>query len=97
MRGSRPGFATVTLLFSAFLGGCSDHPTKPTDALTFTFDFHRGPQEFTAGFADYPPAREEIFSRWPCLAAVRSRFGIRGPDPGLLHPGIGHPYAPVTR
>ena len=61
MRGSRPGFATVTLLFAAFLGGCSGHPTAPTDALTFTFDFHRGPQGFTAGFADYPPARAEIF------------------------------------
>ena len=61
MRGWRPGFATVTLLLAVVLGGCSGQPTEPTGALTFTLDFHRGPQGFTAGFADYPPAHEEIF------------------------------------
>ena len=60
MRCPRPGFATVTLSLAVWLGGCSGHPTEPTDALTFTFDFHRGPQGFTAGFADYPPARAQI-------------------------------------
>ena len=61
MRCQRPGFATVTLSLAVLLGGCSGHPTEPTDALTFTFDFHRGPQGFTAGFADYPPAHAEIY------------------------------------
>ncbi|MXY24794.1 MAG: hypothetical protein F4Y45_09760 [Acidobacteria bacterium] len=54
-------FATVSLLTALFLGGCSGSPTEPTDALAFTFDFHRGPQGFTAGFADYPAADEEIY------------------------------------
>lgn len=56
MRGPRPGFAFMTLSLAALLGGCSSHPTEPTDALTFAFDFRRGPQGFIAGFADYPPA-----------------------------------------
>ena len=34
---------------------------EPTDALTFTFDFNRGPQGFVAGFADYPPADAEFY------------------------------------
>ena len=48
--------AAMALLTGGFLGGCSGHPTEPTDGLTFTFDFNHGPQGFTAGFADYPPA-----------------------------------------
>ena len=59
MRCSRPDF--LTLLFGAFIGGCSGHPSEPTDAPTFGFDFNRGPQGFTAGFADYPPADAEIY------------------------------------
>ena len=51
---------TLTLSLAVPLGGCSGHPTEPTDALTFTFDFRQGPQGFTAGFADYPPARARI-------------------------------------
>ena len=50
----------VTLL-AAMLGGCSGNPTGPTDTLTFTFDFRRGPQGFVAGFADYPPGNAEIY------------------------------------
>ncbi len=60
MRCPRPGFATVTLSLAVSLGGCSGNPTEPTDALAFTFDFRRGPQGFTAGFADYPPAHAQI-------------------------------------
>ena len=41
-------------------GGC-DGASEPTDALTFTFDFNRGPQGFFAGFADYPPADAEFY------------------------------------
>ncbi len=55
MRCSRLHFATVTLL-TAFLGSCTSHPSEPAEQLRFTFDFHRGPQGFTADFADYPPA-----------------------------------------
>ncbi len=56
MRCPRPGFVAVTLLVGACIAGCSGHPTEPTEALTFTYDFSRGPQGFIAGFADYPPA-----------------------------------------
>ena len=56
MRCPRPDFAAVTLLVGACIAGCSGHPTEPTEALTFTYDFSRGPQGFIAGFADYPPA-----------------------------------------
>ena len=61
MRYSRSHFATVTLLIGTVIGGCSDHPNEPTDALTFNFDFSRGPQGFIAGFADYPPAHAESY------------------------------------
>ena len=57
----RPHFATMALLTAAVLSGCSSHPIEPTEALTFTFDFHRGPQGFIAGFADYPPADEASY------------------------------------
>ena len=39
MRCPRPGFAAVTLLVGACIAGCSGHPTEPTEALTFTYDF----------------------------------------------------------
>ena len=52
----RLNFATVMLLTAWSLGGCSSHLSEPTEALTFAFDFQRGPQGFVAGFADYPPA-----------------------------------------
>ncbi len=61
MRGPRPGLTSVTLSLAALLGGCASHPTEPTDARTFAFDFHLGPQGFTAGFADYPPAHAAIY------------------------------------
>ncbi|MYK86968.1 MAG: hypothetical protein F4018_00630, partial [Acidobacteria bacterium] len=53
--------AAAALLAAAFAGGCSGHPSEPTEALTFTFDFSRGPQGFIAGFADYPPAHAAIY------------------------------------
>ena len=58
---SRPGFAAVTLLVGAIAGGCSGRPTEPTEALTFSFDFSRGPQGFVAGFADYPPDHADSY------------------------------------
>ena len=48
-------------LLAAMLGGCSGNPTAPTDMLTFSFDFRRGPQGFVAGFADYPPGNADIY------------------------------------
>ena len=48
-------------LLAAMLGGCSGSPTAPTDTLTFTFDFRRGPQGFVAGFADYPPGNADFY------------------------------------
>ena len=43
------------------LGGCAGGPSQPTGALMFRFDFNRGPQGFTAGFADYPYADAAIY------------------------------------
>ena len=71
MHFSRPGIAAATLLVGASIVGCSGHPTEPTEPaepteptepLTFSFDFDRGPQGFSAGFADYPPARASSFA-----------------------------------
>ena len=61
MRYPRSYLATVALLISVFIGGCSGSPPPPTDALTFTFDFSRGAQGFVAGFADYPPEHADIY------------------------------------
>ena len=61
MRRSWTHTTLVTLLAVAILDGCSGQPTAPTDAPTFTFDFHRGPHGFIAGFADYPPAHAELY------------------------------------
>ena len=36
-------------------------PGVPADDLAFTVDFHRGPQGFMAGFADYPPADTQVY------------------------------------
>ena len=57
---NHPARPAVALL-AAVLGGCSGNPTAPTDMLTFSFDFRRGPQGFVAGFADYPPANADIY------------------------------------
>ena len=57
----RGGVAVAALLAAAFAGGCSGHPSEPTEALTFTFDFSRGRQGFIAGFADYPPAHAATY------------------------------------
>ena len=36
-------------------------PGVPADDVAFTVDFHRGPQGFMAGFADYPPADAQVY------------------------------------
>ena len=36
-------------------------PGAPAEELAFTVDFHRGPQGFIAGFADYPPTDTQIY------------------------------------
>ena len=45
----------------ALSAGCRSLPTDTGEAMTFHFDFDEGPQGFVAGFADYPPAHEEIY------------------------------------
>ena len=42
-------------------GGCRSLPSDAGEAMTFHFDFDEGPLGFVAGFADYPPAHEEIY------------------------------------
>ena len=51
----------VLNLLSSPSGHLTNLSSDATDALTFTFDFHRGPQGFVADFADYPPDNKEIF------------------------------------
>ena len=50
------GVAIVTLS-----AGCRSLPSDTGEAITFHFDFDEGPLGFVAGFADYPPAHEEIY------------------------------------
>ena len=56
----------VTLLIGVVIAvlsaGCRNLPSDPGDVTTtFHFDFDEGPLGFVAGFADYPPAHEEIY------------------------------------
>ena len=59
-------------------------PGVPAEDLAFTVDFHRGPQGFIAGFADYPPADAEIYEltsdyrRLPPPLESRSALFISG-------------------
>ena len=56
-------------IFPLFIGvaigvlsaGCRSLPSDTGGAMTFHFDFDEGPLGFVAGFADYPPAHEEIY------------------------------------
>ena len=41
--------------------GVAPVPGVPAEDVAFTVDFHRGPQGFIAGFADYPPSDAEIY------------------------------------
>ena len=50
------GVATVTLS-----GGCRSLPSDTGEAMTVHLEFDEGPLGFVAGFADYPPAHEEIY------------------------------------
>ena len=52
---------TLTLLIGSLISASSSLQSQHTDAKAFTFDFNRGPQEFIAGFADYPPADAPIY------------------------------------
>ena len=85
MRRTRPGLTTVTLSLAALLGACSGSPSGPSDALTFTFDFHLGPQGFTAGFADYPPAHAEIYE---LLSDYRALPAPLEPNSALFISGV---------
>ena len=60
----RLAFAMVSLLTGTIVGSCSADPSgpeQPEETLSITFDFKLGAQGFTAGFADYPPDRAEIY------------------------------------
>ena len=61
IRRSRSLVPTVALLVGWFAGSPPGHASKPGEELTFTFDLHREPQGFVAGFADYRPADAEIY------------------------------------
>ena len=51
----------IGLAVVALSVGCRSLPSDAGEAMTFHFDFDEGPQGFVAGFADYPPAHEEIY------------------------------------
>ena len=70
-------FAAVTLSFGAVLGGCSGAPSAPTEVLTFDFDFSRGPQGFTAGFADYAAGDEAFHELTSDYRALPAPLGPR--------------------
>ena len=54
-----PLFIGVAIV--ALSAGCRSLPSDTGDAMTLHFDFDEGPLGFVAGFADYPPADEEIY------------------------------------
>ena len=51
----------IGVAFVALSAGCRSLPSDASEAMTFHFDFDEGPLGFVAGFADYPPAHEEIY------------------------------------
>ncbi len=52
----------VVAAIVALSAGCRNLPSDTGDVTTtFHFDFDEGPLGFIAGFADYPPAHEEIY------------------------------------
>ena len=75
----------AAMLLAAMLGGCSGNPVAPTDALTFTFDFRRGPQGFVAGFADYPPGNADIYELTSDHRALPPPLA---PEPALFISGV---------
>ena len=75
----------AAMLLAAMLGGCSGNPSAPTDALTFTFDFRRGPQGFVAGFADYPPGNADIYE---LTSDHRPLPPPLAPEPALFISGV---------
>ena len=54
-----PRFIAVAIV--ALSAGCRSLPSDTGEAVAFHFDFDEGPLGFVAGFADYPPAHEEIY------------------------------------
>ena len=61
-------------LLAVFVG-CGE-PTEPPDGV-FIFDFDRGFQGFTAGFADYPKGQEDFFELTSGHRAIPSPLGSR--------------------
>ena len=51
----------IGLVTGVLSAGCRSLPSDTGEAMTFHFDFDEGPLGFVAGFADYPPAHEEIY------------------------------------
>jgi hypothetical protein len=75
--------ATLTAVLS--LAACGGSSTSASGTRTFTFDFAQTTQQWTAGFADYPPAYEpdmELIAGYrplpPPLDTTRGGFFISG-------------------
>ena len=70
----------VGVVIVALAGGCRNLPSDAGETMTFNFDFDEGPLGFVAGFADYPPAHEEIYEltsgHRALPAPLKSRSGL---------------------
>ena len=78
---------TLLNLLSSRTGHLANLSGGPAGALTSTFDFHRGPHAFVAGFADYPPADEEHYGLTSDYRPLPSALGSRS---ALFISGVNH-------
>lgn len=82
------GTLLTRVVLGVLSGACSSLPTDtgdPTEAVTIRFDFDEGPLGFVAGFADYPPADEEIYE---LTSGHRALPPPLGPQSGLFLSGV---------
>ena len=68
---------SVMSLLSSPGGELANLSSDGTDASTIPFDYGRGELGFTAGFADYPPARREAYALTSGYRALPAPFGSR--------------------
>src|SRR5262245_6346835 len=64
--------------------GCKSRADRP---MTFAYDFSRGPQGWTAGFADYHPGEESFLE---LASDYRPLPSPLGPDSALFISGNNH-------
>ena len=75
----------VGLVIAVLSAGCRSLPSDTDEAMTFRFDFDEGPLGFVAGFADCPPAHEEIYE---LTSGHRALPAPLESQPGLFISGV---------